>query len=209
LNQPGTYKDVKDTSAVALFKIDKNRNAGHPAAKQIAEWVAEDAVVYFMAWTTTPWTLPSNLGLTVGGNIEYSLVSTFNPYTGAPVHVVLATALLGKFFKEEATALSFDEFKLGDKLIPWKVVGTFNGSGLEGMYYEQLMPAEANALDKILELTPEADPFKVVVGDFVTTEDGTGIVHTAPAFGADDFKVGKKNNLGINKSGCRKRKSFL
>jgi isoleucyl-tRNA synthetase len=197
LNQPGTYKDVKDTSAVALFKIEKNRNTNHPAAKQIAEWVAEDAAVYFMAWTTTPWTLPSNLGLTVGGNIEYSLVSTFNPYTGAPVHVVLATALLGKFFKEEATALSFDEFKLGDKLIPWKVVGTFNGSGLEGMYYEQLMPAEANALDKILELTPEADPFKVVVGDFVTTEDGTGIVHTAPAFGADDFKVGKKNNLGI------------
>ncbi|MEY4628500.1 MAG: hypothetical protein RLZZ595_826 [Bacteroidota bacterium] len=197
LNQPGTYKDVKDTSAVALFKIDKNRNANHPAAKQIAEWVAEDAAVHFMAWTTTPWTLPSNLGLTVGGNIEYSLVSTFNPYTGAPVHVLLATALLGKFFKEEATALSFDEFKLGDKLIPWKVVGTFNGSGLEGIYYEQLMPAEANALDKILELTPEADPFKVVVGDFVTTEDGTGIVHTAPAFGADDFKVGKKNNLGI------------
>ena len=197
LNQPGTYKDVKDTSAVALFKIDKNRNTNHLAAKQIAEWVAEDAAVHLMAWTTTPWTLPSNLGLTVGGNIEYSLVSTFNPYTGVPVHVVLATALLGKFFKEEASALSFDEFKLGDKLIPWKVVGTITGSGLEGLYYEQLMPAEANALDKILELTPEADPFKVVVGDFVTTEDGTGIVHTAPAFGADDFKVGKKNNLGI------------
>jgi isoleucyl-tRNA synthetase len=150
-----------------------------------------------MAWTTTPWTLPSNLGLTVGGNIEYSLVSTFNPYTGDPAHVILATALLGKYFKSEATELAFEEYKLGDKLIPWKVLGTLTGAQVDGMYYEQLMPAEANSLVAIHDITPDADPFKVVVGDFVTTEDGTGIVHTAPAFGADDFKVGKKNNLGI------------
>ena len=197
LNQPGTYKDVKDTSAVALFKIDAGKNKSHAAQIQIEQWVGQSTPVYFMAWTTTPWTLPSNLGLTVGGNIEYSLVSTFNPYTGDPAHVILATALLGKYFKSEATELAFEEYKLGDKLIPWKVLGTLTGAQVDGMYYEQLMPAEANSLVAIHDITPDADPFKVVVGDFVTTEDGTGIVHTAPAFGADDFKVGKKNNLGI------------
>jgi isoleucyl-tRNA synthetase len=188
---------VKDTSAVALFKIDAGKNKSHAAQIQIEQWVGQSTPVYFMAWTTTPWTLPSNLGLTVGGNIEYSLVSTFNPYTGDPAHVILATALLGKYFKSEATELAFEEYKLGDKLIPWKVLGTLTGAQVDGMYYEQLMPAEANSLVAIHDITPDADPFKVVVGDFVTTEDGTGIVHTAPAFGADDFKVGKKNNLGI------------
>ena len=197
LNQPGTYKDVKDTSAVALFKIDAGKNKSHAAQIQIEQWVGQSSSVYFMAWTTTPWTLPSNLGLTVGGNIEYSLVSTFNPYTGDPVHVILATALLSKYFKSEATELAFEEYKLGDKLIPWKVLGTLTGAQVDGMYYEQLMPAEANSLVAIHDITPDADPFKVIVGDFVTTEDGTGIVHTAPAFGADDFKVGKKNKLGI------------
>jgi isoleucyl-tRNA synthetase len=197
LNQPGTYKDVKDTSAVALFKINAGKNKSHAAQMQIEQWVGQSTPVYFMAWTTTPWTLPSNLGLTVGGNIEYSLVSTFNPYTGDPAYVILATALLSKYFKSEATELSFEEYKLGDKLIPWKVLGTLTGTQVDGMYYEQLMSAEANSLVAIHDITPDADPFKVVVGDFVTTEDGTGIVHTAPAFGADDFKVGKKNNLGI------------
>ncbi|MEY3246188.1 MAG: hypothetical protein RL253_1358, partial [Bacteroidota bacterium] len=197
LNQPGTYKDVKDTSAVALFKINAEKNQAHAGQQQINNWVGQSAPVYFMAWTTTPWTLPSNLGLTVGGSIEYSLVSTFNPYTGDKVNVILATALLGKYFKAEAAELSFDEYKTGDKLIPWKVLGTLTGAAVEGMYYEQLMPATANSMDAILSNTPDADPFKVVVGDFVTTEDGTGIVHTAPAFGADDFKVGKKNQLGI------------
>ena len=197
LNQPGTYKDVKDTSAVALFKINAEKNTSHAAQLQIEQWAGQSSSVYFMAWTTTPWTLPSNLGLTVGGNIEYSLVYTFNPYTGAPVHVILATALLSKYFKPEAAELSFEEYKLGEKLIPWKILGTLTGAQVEGMYYEQLMPAEANNLAAIHTITPDADPFKVIVGDFVTTEDGTGIVHTAPAFGADDFKVGKKNNLGI------------
>ena len=197
LNQPGTYKDVKDTSAVALFKLDKEKNKTHPAQQSIDQLTGSSTSVYFMAWTTTPWTLPSNLGLTVGANIEYALVDTFNPYTGDRVQVILATALLGKYFKTEAADLSFDEFKSGDKLIPWKILGTLTGKQVEGMYYEQLMPAQANSLTAIHAITPEADPFKVVVGDFVTTEDGTGIVHTAPAFGADDFKVGKKNNLGI------------
>lgn len=197
LNQPGTYKDVKDTSAVALFQLSELANAQHPSFSVLNGMNTGAGPVYFMAWTTTPWTLPSNLGLTVGPSIEYSLVSSFNPYTGAPLTVVCATALLSKFFKEEASDLSFDDFKTGDKLIPWKVLGTINGKSLEGLYYEQLMPSAANALNVIQEITPGADPFKVVVGDFVTTEDGTGIVHTAPAFGADDYKVGKKYGLGI------------
>lgn len=197
LNQPGTYKDVKDTSAVALFKLSDVSNAHHPAFSVLKGMNTGAGPVCFMAWTTTPWTLPSNLGLTVGPSIEYSLVSSFNPYTGAPLTVVCATALLSKYFKEEASDLSFDDFNTGDKLIPWKVLGTIKGKSLEGLYYEQLMPSAANALNVIQEITPGADPFKVVVGDFVTTEDGTGIVHTAPAFGADDYKVGKKYGLGI------------
>ena len=197
LNQPGTYKDVKDTSAVALFKLSDSSNEHHPAFSVLKDMNTGAGPVYFMAWTTTPWTLPSNLGLTVGPSIEYSLVSSFNPYTGAPLTVVCASALLPKYFKEEAGDLSFDDFNAGDKLIPWKVLGTIKGKSLEGLYYEQLMPSGANTLHVIQEITPGADPFRVVVGDFVTTEDGTGIVHTAPAFGADDYKVGKKYGLGI------------
>jgi isoleucyl-tRNA synthetase len=197
LNQPGTYKDVKDTSAVALFKLTDQKNASHPACKKIKAAIHSNADVFFMAWTTTPWTLPSNLGLTVGGNIEYAMIQTLNPYTFQQQHVILASALVGKYFKEEAASIPFEDFKSGDKLIPWKLVDSFSGASLEGLYYDQLLPFEANALGVIHEITPHADPFKVILGDFVTTEDGTGIVHTAPAFGADDFKVGKKNNLGI------------
>ena len=197
LNQPGTYKDVKDTSAVALFKLSDQKNASHPACKKIKAAIHSNADVFFMAWTTTPWTLPSNLGLTVGGNIEYAMIQTLNPYTFQQQHVILASALVGKYFKEEAASIPFEDFKSGDKLIPWKLVDSFSGASLEGLYYDQLLPFEANALGVIHEITPHADPFKVILGDFVTTEDGTGIVHTAPAFGADDFKVGKKNNLGI------------
>jgi isoleucyl-tRNA synthetase len=197
LNQPGTYKDVKDTSAVVMFKLDESKSKGHPFLNTLTTAVKNGKPVAFMAWTTTPWTLPSNLGLTVGPNIEYALVETFNPYTGDPINVVLATALMPKYFKEEAKEISFADYKSGDKLIPWQLLSVFKGSSVEGLHYEQLMPASANAPECILEITPDADPFKVVVGDFVTTEDGTGIVHTAPAFGADDYKVGKKYKLGI------------
>ncbi|MEN9951189.1 MAG: hypothetical protein RLY85_1941 [Bacteroidota bacterium] len=197
LNQPGTYKDVKDTSAVALFSLSGQRNGQHAGYRLLMEHAKPTLGIQVMAWTTTPWTLPSNLGLTVGGNIEYALVHSFNPYTGEPVQVLLASALVSKFFKEEAAALSFEDYKAGDKLIPWKVLVTCKGSDLEGLYYEQLMPSEANSLDSIRDITPEADPFRIVLGDFVTTEDGTGVVHTAPAFGADDYKVGKKYGLGI------------
>lgn len=187
LNQPGTYKDVKDTSCVAMFKAISNEHSHFlfDAAKGTGE-------VFFMAWTTTPWTLPSNLGLTVGGNIDYVLVRTFNPYTHLPVNVVLAKALVGKYFKPEGENAGFEDYGEGAKLLPWQILAEFKGQRLEGLRYEQLMPYAANTPDKA-----GGDPFRVLLGDFVTTEDGTGIVHTAPAFGADDFKVGKKYDIGI------------
>ena len=191
LNQPGTYRDVKDTSATVMFKVKRNENS------EFLFDALDDDELFFLAWTTTPWTLPSNLGLTVGESIEYSIVKTFNPYTYLPVKVVLASVLIPKFFKEDSENISFEDYKEGEKNIPWKKILSFKGTDLKGLRYEQLMSFEANSLETIREITPESDPFKVVLGDFVTTEDGTGIVHTAPAFGADDFKVGKKFNLGI------------
>jgi isoleucyl-tRNA synthetase len=170
LNQPGCYKDVKDTTVVAMFRVRRDERS-----EFMFNLVEGD--VYFMAWTTTPWTLPSNLGLTVGPKIEYVLVKTVNPYTHEPVNVVLAKALLSKYFKPEGG---------------WEVLGEFKGSRLEEIRYEQLLPYEANAPEK-----SGGDPFRVLLGDFVTTEDGTGIVHTAPAFGADDFRVGSKYGIGI------------
>ena len=210
LNQPGTYKDVKDTSATALFHVpltadgdQANPNAGHRLYESLVAFQGQDAdkepsgKLYIMAWTTTPWTLPSNLGLAVGPNIEYAVVKTFNPYTGLPSTVILASGLIPKYFKEEGKDIELVSYKEGDKLVPWKILGTLSGSELEGLRYHQLLPFEANTLDAIREITPGADPFKVVTGDFVTTEDGTGIVHMAPAFGADDYKTGQKFNLGI------------
>ncbi len=224
LNQPGTYKDVKDTSVVAMFKAVKNKNSAFLFEE------AKSNELFFLAWTTTPWTLPSNLGLTVGSNIDYVLVRTFNPYSGKPCAVILAKNLLHKYFpehidewteakntelyeaiinwldkgsddniiEENTTTLKVEfESLIKKKQLPYKILLEFKGSEIEGCQYEQLLPSEANTLEKIREETPGAEPFKVVTGDFVTTEDGTGIVHTAPAFGADDFKAGKKNNLGI------------
>ena len=192
LNQPGTYKDVKDTSATALFKAVRESLANKLF---INDSVLGD--VYFMAWTTTPWTLPSNLGLTVGPNIDYVLVKTLNPYSYKIIHVILAKALLGKYFKEEGKDGDFENYKEGDKIIPWTILAEYKGKELEGIEYEQLLSFESNNIDAIKEITPDAKPFRVLLGDFVTTEDGTGIVHTAPAFGADDFRVGKKYNIGI------------
>lgn len=186
LNQPGCYKDVKDTSAVVMFKAVKD------ARSQFLFDAANGEELFFMAWTTTPWTLPSNLGLTVGPNIEYVLVKTFNPYTHLPVNVVLAKALLGKYFKPEAENGDFAVYQPEDKMVPWTILTSFKGAQVEECRYEQLLPYEAN--------TPAeagGDPFRVILGDFVTTEDGTGIVHTAPAFGADDYRVGKKYGIGI------------
>ncbi|BAV09027.1 Isoleucyl-tRNA synthetase [Filimonas lacunae] len=193
LNQPGCYKDVKDTSAVVMFKAVLNETiTGSQWYKNIdrSELVSEE--LFFTAWTTTPWTLPSNLGLTVGPNIEYVLVKTFNPYTHLPVNIILAKALLGKYFKPEGENGDFAGYKEGEKLLPWKILASFTGKDIDGARYEQLMPYDANTVE-----VAGGDPFRVITGDFVTTEDGTGIVHTAPAFGADDYKVGKKNNIGI------------
>ena len=208
LNQPGTYKDVKDTSAVAMFKMidsefkSKIRNDSYDSFVKIAidEWNSigiENSEIFLMAWTTTPWTLPSNLGLTVGPSIDYVLVQTFNPYTHLPNNVILAKTLLNKYFKAEGENGDFNNYTSDTKIIPWKILYTCPGSFLNGLQYEQLLPSEANTLEIIQEITPGAQPFRVILGDFVTTEDGTGIVHTAPAFGADDYKVGQKNNLGI------------
>lgn len=191
LNQPGTYKMVKDTSAVAMFKAVKNEKSNF-----LFDAAAGDEV-FFLAWTTTPWTLPSNLGLTVGANIDYVLVKTFNPYTHLPVYVVLAKALLGKYFKAEEENGDFEGYAATSKTLPWKVLASFKGKELEGLQYEQLLAFEANSPAVVESLTPGAKPFRIILGDFVTTEDGTGIVHTAPAFGADDFRVGKKYNIGI------------
>ncbi|MFL5745510.1 MAG: isoleucine--tRNA ligase [Niastella sp.] len=188
LNQPGCYKLVKDTSCVAMFKAIKDERSAFlfDAIKD------QNKELFFMAWTTTPWTLPSNLGLTVGERITYVLVQTFNPYTHLPVNVVLAKDLLGKYFKPEAENTGFEEYKEGDKVLPWRILTEFKGAQIEGCRYEQLLPYEANTPEK-----SGGDPFRVLIGDFVTTEDGTGIVHTAPAFGADDYKVGKKYGIGI------------
>jgi isoleucyl-tRNA synthetase len=191
LNQPGTYRNVKDTSAVAMFKVAQTEES------RFLFNAAGDDQVFFLAWTTTPWTLPSNLGLTVGPNIDYVLIKTFNPYTHLAVNVVLAKTLVSKYFKPEGENGDFEGYNPEQKLLPWKILAEFKGKDLEGLEYEPLLPYEANSLEAIRAITPDAQPFRVLLGDFVTTEDGTGIVHTAPAFGADDYKVGKKNNIGI------------
>ncbi|WP_232826895.1 isoleucine--tRNA ligase [Chitinophaga deserti] len=183
LNQPGTYKDVKDTTVVAMFKA-----IASDKSQFLFDAAGAGEEVFFLAWTTTPWTLPSNLGLTVGENIDYQLIKTFNPYTHLPVNVVVAKDLAGKYFKAEGENGDFAAWTPEDKIIPWKVVAGFKGRQLENIRYEQLLP---------FAQPEEGDPFRVLLGDFVTTEDGTGIVHTAPAFGADDNRVGKKYGIGI------------
>jgi isoleucyl-tRNA synthetase len=180
LNMPGCYRDVKDTSAIAQFKIIKNEKSNFLFQQ-------ENEQVYFLAWTTTPWTLPSNTALALGAKIDYIKVRTFNPYTFAPVSVILAKALCEKYFKPENAALQLAEYTPGDKIIPFEFDIEIKGKDLKGIDYEQLMPYEQ----------PETgDAFKVVLGDFVSTEDGTGIVHIAPSFGADDMKVAAENGIG-------------
>lgn len=180
LNQPGTYKDVKDTSLTAQFKVVKNEKS------HFLFDTAGDDNVYFLAWTTTPWTLPSNSALTIGKGIEYALVKTFNPYTFLPVNVILAKDLIGKYFNEKGKDGDFEGFESSDKkILPWTVLKTWKGTELEGIQYEQLMPY----------VQPKSAAFRVIIGDFVTTEDGTGIVHTAPTFGADDYRVAAQNGI--------------
>ena len=204
LNQPGCYRDVKDTTVTALFRI-------LDPTEEMSGW----GTPCFAAWTTTPWTLPSNTALCVGPQIDYAVVRTYNPYNAQPITVVVAQSRLTAYFKAEAAELPLDSYQVGDKLVPWQVVSTCKGTDLVGMHYAQLMPwvkplekvndlaadfvktyAQAHpekcftaAGDTFVELADEA--FRVIPGDYVTTEDGTGIVHIAPTFGADDAKVAR------------------
>ncbi|ALI98999.1 isoleucine--tRNA ligase [Rufibacter tibetensis] len=181
LNQPGCYKEVKDTSIVAQFKVIKD-------SKSDFLFSGSNDGVYILAWTTTPWTLPSNTSLAVGDKITYVQINTFNPYTHQPVSVVLAKALVGKYFSDKNKDLQLADYKPGDKAIPFEIVQEFTGKQLVGLRYEQLMP--------YLQPFYDADKaFQVVAGDFVTTEDGTGVVHTSPTFGADDFRVAKQHGI--------------
>jgi isoleucyl-tRNA synthetase len=179
LNLPGCYRDVKDTTCVALFRVKNNDKSAFLFDG------TDTPGVSIMAWTTTPWTLPSNTALAVGADIKYIRVRTFNPYTSEPVTVVLAEELAPQFFPQANEGLSLDEFKPGDKKIPFKVTGSWTGRQLKGVEYEQLIDW----------VNPGEGAFRVIVGDFVTTTDGTGIVHIAPTFGADDYRAGLQNNI--------------
>lgn len=196
LNQPGCYRDVKDTTVVGQFKMKNPK-------PEMAEW----GTPYFLAWTTTPWTLPSNTALCVGPKIEYVAVQTYNGYTGEKMTVVLAKALLYTHFNQKAEGLPLEDYKPGDKLIPFKVVGEYKGPDLVGMEYEQLIPwVKPVSVDENGNWKEAADQaFRVILGDYVTTEDGTGIVHIAPTFGADDAFVARAAGIPslfmINKKG--------
>ncbi|MDE6521730.1 MAG: isoleucine--tRNA ligase [Muribaculaceae bacterium] len=218
LNQPGCYRDVKDTTATALFKIIEPK-------EEMTGW----GEPYFMAWTTTPWTLPSNTALCVGPKYDYVAIRTYNPYTGSPITVVMAEVLIPSYFKADGEKLPLSEYKHGDKIIPYEIVGKWKGSELVGMHYSQLMPW-VKPTEKVNEFAPEyvkeyaaahpekcyevgtdrfveiaEEAFRVIPGDYVTTDDGTGIVHIAPTFGADDAKVAKAAGIPslymINKRG--------
>lgn len=174
LNMPGCYRDVKDTTVTAQFLI-KNPKA------EMAEW----GKPYFIAWTTTPWTLPSNCALCVGPKIDYVCVQTFNAYTAEPISVVMAKARVSAYFQAEGENMDFNAFERGNKIVPWRIVGEWKGSDLVGMEYEQLLPF----------CNPGEGAFRVIPGDYVTTEDGTGIVHIAGTFGADDAQVSRQNGV--------------
>jgi isoleucyl-tRNA synthetase len=186
LNQPGTYKDVKDTTIVAQFKVVRDAVSEKLFAGE------GEGNTYILAWTTTPWTLPANTGLAVGKNIPYVLVSTFNPYTAAPIRVVLAKALVSRYFSEKGANAPFEGYAEGDKkVLPWRVEAEFTGADLVGIHYERLFGTEAD----FPHFEGEENAFRVIPGDFVTTEDGTGIVHISPTFGADDFRVAQLNGI--------------
>ena len=189
LNQPGCYRDVKDTSAIAQFKVIKDE-------KSNSLFGSTNHDIYFLAWTTTPWTLPSNTALAVGKKIDYLLVETLNQYTGKAIAVVVAKELASKYFTPENEELKFEDYETGNKNLPYKFISEFKGDSLEGLRYEQLL-AYAQPED--------GDAFRVLLGDFVTIEDGTGIVHLAPSFGADDNRLAKQNGIGsltlVNRQG--------
>ena len=196
LNQPGCYRDVKDTTVIGQFRMKNPK-------PEMAEW----GTPYFIAWTTTPWTLPSNTALCVGPKIDYVAVQTYNAYSGEKMTVVLAKALMNMHFNAKAAELALEDYKPGDKLVPFKVVGEYKGADLVGMEYEQLLPwVKPVSMDEEGQWHDASDKaFRVIPGDYVTTEDGTGIVHIAPTFGADDAFVARAAGIPslfmINKKG--------
>ena len=191
LNQPGCYRDVKDTTVTAQFKVVKNEQS---------QWLFEPGhgEPHFLAWTTTPWTLPSNTALAVGAKITYVVVETFNQYTGSPVTVLLAKDLMDSHFNPKHQDIPFEEYKAGDKKVPYRIIKEVKGAELEGLRYEQLVPW----------VKPLGDAFRVIVADYVTTDDGTGIVHIAPTFGADDAREGQRSGISplylIDKEGAKR-----
>lgn len=174
LNQPGCYRDVKDTTCIAQFAMTDPKPSMMGWGKP-----------YFLAWTTTPWTLPSNTALAVGPAIKYDVVRTYNPYSGEPITVIVADALINSVFNPKAKEIALADYKKGDKLVPYEIVDSMDGNSLVGMHYEQLMPW----------VNPGEGAFRVIPGDYVSTDDGTGIVHIAGTFGADDLRVSKQNNI--------------
>ncbi len=188
LNQPGCYRDVSDTTVVAQFKVEKNEKSETLFTEVFGD-------LYILAWTTTPWTLPSNTALAVGEQITYLKIATYNPYTGLPITVILAKDRMSAFFNEKNTEVDLNDYQPGDKKIPFKIMGEYKGHELTGISYKQLFPW----------IKPIGKAFEVIPGDFVTTEDGTGIVHIAPTFGADDDRVAKATGIAplilIDKNG--------
>jgi isoleucyl-tRNA synthetase len=189
INQPGAYKEVKDTSAIAQFKVIRDTKSDFlfKGALSGAETTAAAEEVFIIAWTTTPWTLPANVALAVGKNIIYERVRTFNPYTHLPVTLILAKDRRAAYFPEKNAALLLSDYVAGQKEIPFEIAGEYKGSELADVRYEQLLPY----------VQPEGaeNAFRVIIGDFVTTEDGTGVVHIAPTFGADDFRVAAQKGI--------------
>jgi len=189
LNQPGCYRNVTDASAIAQFKVIKDEKSNSLFSNTNHD-------IYFLAWTTTPWTLPSNTALAVGKKIDYLLIETLNQYTGKAIAVVVAKQLATKYFIPENIDLKFEDYEIGNKNLPYKFISEFKGDGLEGLRYEQLLPYAQ---------PEDGDAFRVLLGDFITTEDGTGIVHLAPSFGVDDNRLAKQNGIGsltlVNKQG--------
>ena len=194
LNQPGCYRDVKDTTAVAQFRMLDPK-------PEMTGW----GTPYFLAWTTTPWTLPSNTALCVGPKIDYVAVRSYNSYSGEPITVIVAKALLNAHFNAAGAELPLDSYKQGDKVVPYEVVAEYKGTDLVGMHYEQLFPWVKPVVKEGDEIKVSNDGFRVIPGDYVTTEDGTGIVHIAPTFGADDAFVAKAAGIPslfmVNKKG--------
>jgi isoleucyl-tRNA synthetase len=184
LNQPGTYRDVKDTTIIAQFKVKRNEKS-EKLFKSNSQQRPQVDNLYFLAWTTTPWTLPGNSALAVGEKIDYVEVATFNQYTHEPINVILAKALVGKYFSDKAKDMSLADYAPGAKEVPFEIVAEYKGADLVGVEYEQLMPY----------VRPEEPAFRVIPGDFVSTEDGTGIVHISPTFGADDFRVAQQAGI--------------